>query len=96
MSHSNGHAPERGAAVCVDRRMELIEHFQCINLPANEGVEGPEKEEQFLHRLEMIFQFIGCNDAEKLILVKYHLQGKVGHWWEVPRGAAKVHYQGTS
>ncbi|XP_022866463.1 uncharacterized protein LOC111386240 [Olea europaea var. sylvestris] len=60
----------------------IVEQFRRFKPPSLDGRGDPFAAEEWLRRLEGIFEHMNCNDAQKVSCAKFMLTDDAGHWWE--------------
>ncbi|XP_022857227.1 uncharacterized protein LOC111378283 [Olea europaea var. sylvestris] len=60
----------------------IVEQFRRFKPPSFDGKGDPFTAEEWLRRLEGIFEHMNCNDAQKVSCAKFMLTDDAGHWWE--------------
>ncbi|KAL3741036.1 hypothetical protein ACJRO7_022195 [Eucalyptus globulus] len=70
----------------VERRPQgLVEQFLKLKPPKFSGTGSPEEAEQWIDEMERIFRLLDYNDAEKITLAEYQLEGNAKFWWRASR-----------
>lgn len=65
---------------CGENRVQgLVEQFLKLKPPTFVGIGNLEDTEQWIEKMERIFNLPICNDADKIILAKYQLEGNAKH-----------------
>ncbi|XP_062077141.1 uncharacterized protein LOC133782017 [Humulus lupulus] len=66
----------------VEERETLIERIYNLGASKFNGSASPDDAEEWIQRLEEIFDIIGCSDEEKLSLARFLLEQDAFHWWK--------------
>lgn len=70
----------------MERRPQgLVEQFLKLKPLKFSGMRSPEEAEQWIDGMERIFQLLDCNDAKKITLAEYQLEGNAEFWWRASR-----------
>ncbi|KAL3740601.1 hypothetical protein ACJRO7_021820 [Eucalyptus globulus] len=62
-----------------------VEQFLKLKPPKFTGMGSPEEAEHWIDGMEQIFWLLNCNDAEKITLAEYQLEGNAKFWWRPSR-----------
>ena len=57
-----------------------------MNPPAFRGKKDPTEAEDWLTELRIIFDYLGCTDAERVSMSAYMLKGRARDWWGTTQG----------
>ncbi|XP_022859941.1 uncharacterized protein LOC111380569 [Olea europaea var. sylvestris] len=60
----------------------IVEQFRRFKPPSFDGKGEPFAAEEWLRRLEGIFEHMNCSDAQKVSCAKFMLTNDAGHWWD--------------
>ncbi|XP_022855142.1 uncharacterized protein LOC111376413 [Olea europaea var. sylvestris] len=60
----------------------IVEQFRRFKPPSFDGKGDPFAAEEWLRRLEGIFEHMNCSDAQKVSCAKFMLTSDAGHWWD--------------
>ncbi|XP_022861865.1 uncharacterized protein LOC111382191 [Olea europaea var. sylvestris] len=60
----------------------IVEQFRRFKPPSFDGKGDPFTTEEWLRRLEGIFEHMNCSDAQKVSCAKFMLTNDAGHWWD--------------
>ncbi|KAL2490559.1 Uncharacterized protein Adt_26187 [Abeliophyllum distichum] len=69
-------------ATRVDNTSSMVEQFLRFKPPSFDGKDDPFAAEEWLRRLEGIFEHLDCNDVHKVSCAKFMLVDNASHWWE--------------
>ena len=69
-----------------DRSKVRLKEFLKMNPPAFRGKKDPTEAEEWLTELRIIFDFLGCTDAERVSMSAYMLKGRARDWWGTTQG----------
>ncbi|XP_022874170.1 uncharacterized protein LOC111392996 [Olea europaea var. sylvestris] len=60
----------------------IVEEFRRFKPSSFDGKGDPFAAEEWLRRLEGIFEHMNCNDAQNVSCAKFMLTNDAGHWWD--------------
>ena len=68
--------------------MDIICQFNKLKPPKFQGGADPLKYEEWIRRLENLFEIMECLDRFKVAFATYQFEGEAEHWWGTvkPRG----------
>ncbi|KAL3729693.1 hypothetical protein ACJRO7_026776 [Eucalyptus globulus] len=70
----------------AERRIQgLAEQFLKLKPPKFNGMGSPKEVEQWIDGMERIFWLLDCNEAEKITLAEYQLEGNAKFWWRASK-----------
>ena len=74
----------RTTGQAIPRNSDVSDRFQRLNPPIFRGKAGadPCKSEFWLEQIEKIFNFIGCDEVDKVGCATFMLRDKADQWWE--------------
>ena len=61
--------------------MDMIYQFNKLKPPKFQGGADPLKYEEWMRRLENLFEIMECPDCYKVALATYQFEGEVEYWW---------------
>ncbi|KAF4374839.1 hypothetical protein F8388_010713, partial [Cannabis sativa] len=66
----------------VEETATLIERIYNLGASKFSGSTSPDDAEEWIQRLEEIFDIIGCSDEQKLSVTRFLLERDAFHWWK--------------
>ncbi|XP_022874202.1 uncharacterized protein LOC111393033 [Olea europaea var. sylvestris] len=66
----------------VNTMSSIVEQFRHFKPSSFDGKGDPFAAEEWLRRLEGIFEHMNCSDAQKVSCAKFMLTNDAGHWWD--------------
>jgi len=74
--------PQRRALALEPTAMDTICQFNKVKPPKFQGRANPLRYEEWVRRLENLFEIKECPDQFKVALATYKFQGEDTFWWE--------------
>ena len=65
--------------------MNVICQFNKLKPPKFQGGTDPLKYDEWIRKLENLFEIMECPDQYKVALVIYQFEGEVEYWWGIVR-----------
>lgn len=76
--------PEEFSIFPLDRTIGAVPETQSVH---HRGNEGPQMAEQWIEKLEKMFDALDRMDEERIVLAEYNLEGEADHWWKATKWA---------
>jgi len=74
--------PPRRELVQEPTAMDVICQFNKLKPPKFQGGANPLKYEEWIRKLENLFEIIECPERYKVALASYQFEGEAEYWWE--------------
>ncbi|KAL2486534.1 Uncharacterized protein Adt_31290 [Abeliophyllum distichum] len=66
----------------VDNTSSIVEQFRHFKPPSFDGKDDPFTAEEWLRKLEGIFEHLNCNNVQKVSFAEFMLVDNASHWWK--------------
>ena len=70
-----------------------IEQFKKLSPPSFSGEPDPMVAEQWMMRMEKIFDVLNCPDDKKVSLATFMLEGEAEHWWRTMKRISEARHE---